>query len=108
MALNNLLKHSLNALGQATKSYGYHQSQVDHTMFYKHSEKSKNTILIVCVNDIILTGDYKDEVPKLKLFLAKEFEMKDLGFLKYFLGMEIARSSKEIVVSQRKYTLDLL
>ena len=40
--------------------------------------------------------------------MAKEFEVKDLGTLKYFLGMEIARSKKGISVSQRKYTLDLL
>lgn len=40
--------------------------------------------------------------------MAKEFEVKDLGALKYFLGMEIARSKKGISVSQRKYTLDLL
>ncbi|RVW56778.1 Retrovirus-related Pol polyprotein from transposon TNT 1-94 [Vitis vinifera] len=39
---------------------------------------------------------------------TKEFEIKDLGNLKYFLGMEIARSKKGIAVSQRKYVLDLL
>lgn len=44
----------------------------------------------------------------IKLMMAKEFEVKDLGTLKYFLGMEIARSKKDISVSQRKYTLDLL
>lgn len=40
--------------------------------------------------------------------LAKEFDIKDLGSLKYFLGIEIARSKEGIVVSQRKYILDLL
>ena len=40
--------------------------------------------------------------------MAKKFEIKDLGGLKYFLGMEIARSRKGITVSQRKYILDLL
>ena len=45
---------------------------------------------------------------RLKQCLAKEFEIKDLGQLRYFLGMEIARSKEDIVVSQRKYTLDLL
>ena len=44
----------------------------------------------------------------MKKYLSEEFEVKDLGNLKYFLGMEVARSSNGIVVSQRKYTLDLL
>ncbi|RVW51326.1 Retrovirus-related Pol polyprotein from transposon RE1 [Vitis vinifera] len=44
----------------------------------------------------------------LKKYLSEEFEVKDLGNLKYFLGMEVARSRKGIVVSQRKYILDLL
>ncbi|RVW78877.1 Retrovirus-related Pol polyprotein from transposon RE1 [Vitis vinifera] len=45
---------------------------------------------------------------KLKKYLSEEFEVKDLGNLKYFLGMEVARSRKGIVVSQRKYILDIL
>ncbi|XP_039136472.1 uncharacterized mitochondrial protein AtMg00810-like isoform X2 [Dioscorea cayenensis subsp. rotundata] len=53
-------------------------------------------------------GDDYDEIQKLKDFLAKEFEIKDLGKLKYFLGMEVARSRKDISISQRKYVLDLL
>ena len=65
-------------------------------------------ILIVYVNDIILTGDDSEEILKLKRLLATEFEIKDLGTLRYFLGMEVARSKKGIVISQRKYILDLL
>ena len=45
---------------------------------------------------------------KLKELLAKEFEIKDLGKLRYFLGMEVATSQGGIFVSQWKYTLDLL
>nr|CAD1818497.1 unnamed protein product [Ananas comosus var. bracteatus] len=68
----------------------------------------KLAIIIVYVDDIILTGDHEEEPCQIKQCLAKEFEIKDLGNLKFFLGMEIARSKKGKAVSQRKYVLDLL
>ncbi|KAK3037954.1 hypothetical protein RJ639_030659 [Escallonia herrerae] len=62
----------------------------------------------VYVDDIILTGDDIVEMERLKQCLASEFEIKDLGSLKFFLRMEIARSRKGIAVSQMKYVLDLI
>lgn len=47
-----------------------------------------------------------EEIKYLKENLERAFEVKDLGPLRYFLGIEIARSSKGIVLSQRKYVLD--
>jgi hypothetical protein len=79
----------------------------DHTLFYMH-KKGKITILAVYVDDIIITGDDEEEIVRLKECLGKAFEVKDLGRLKYFLGIEVARSAKGIALSQRKYTLDLL
>ena len=64
--------------------------------------------MIVYVDDIILTGDDHTELNRLKTVLSNDFEIKDLGTLKYFIGMEFARSKKGIFVSQRKYVLDLL
>ena len=86
---------------------GYTQCNGDHTVFYRHSEWHI-TILAVYVDDIIITGDDIVEIAQLKKKLSKEFEVKDLGQLRYFLGIEIARSPKGIVLSQRKYVLDLL
>ena len=60
------------------------------------------------VDDIIITGDDIHEIAALKQKLKEEFEVKDLGEMQYFLGMEVARSKLGIVISQRKYTLDLL
>ncbi|KAL5816220.1 hypothetical protein ACOSQ3_024598 [Xanthoceras sorbifolium] len=113
------LKKSLYGLKQSPRAWferfskvvklsGFMQCQSDHTMFVKHSSGGNITVLIVYVDDIILTGNCDEEIQKLKCFLAKEFEIKDLGSLRYFLGMEIARSKEGIMVSQRKYILDLL
>ena len=62
-------------------------------MFYKHLVDGKISILIVYVDDIILIGDDIDRMEKLKGVLANEFEVKDLGFLRYFLGMEMVRTT---------------
>ena len=83
------------------------QAQVDHTMFYK-KQATGITILIVNVGDIVLTCDDKVEIQHIKARLVEEFDIKDLGNLRYFLGMEIARNDSAISVSQRKYILDLL
>lgn len=68
----------------------------------------KIAIPIVYVDDIVLTGDFDEDITKLKKFLPQEFEIKGLVILEYFQGMEVARTRKGIAVSQRKYTLDLL
>ena len=62
----------------------------------------KVVILVVYVNDIFFTGDDNDEIFKLKNFLRMAFEIKDLGLLKHFLGIEVAWSKNGIVISQRK------
>ena len=89
------------------RKYGYHQSNSDHTLFLKHRQ-SKVTTLIVYVDDMIITGDDAEEISKLQELLSTEFEMNNLGELKYFLGIEVARSKNGMFLSQHKYVLDLL
>jgi len=95
-------------LTQAMISMGYRQSQGDHTMFTKHSHEGKLTLLLVYVDDMIVTGDDEHDKQMLKEKLAAQFEMKDLGKLKYFLEIDVAYSKKGIFISQRKYVIDLL
>ena len=52
------------------------------------------------VDDMIITGSDTAEIRKLKERLFKEFEMKDLGRQKYFLGIEVVRSKVGIFISQ--------
>jgi len=62
--------------------------------------------LVVYVNDIVITGDDTEEIDSLK-YLQKHLQTKDLDSLKYFLDIEVARA-KNILLSQKKYVLDLL
>ncbi|RVW38185.1 Retrovirus-related Pol polyprotein from transposon RE1 [Vitis vinifera] len=87
---------------------GYRQSQGDHMLFIKHSSLGGLTALLVYVDDIIVTGNYDKERWVLNQCLAKEFEIKALGRLKYFLGIEVAHSKQGIFISQQKYVTDLL
>ncbi|RVW90637.1 Retrovirus-related Pol polyprotein from transposon RE1 [Vitis vinifera] len=105
------LKQSPRAwFGRFTKSmraFGYRQSNSDHTLFLK-KKHGKITALIVYVDDMVVTGNDPEERKALQNYLSREFEMKDLGHLKYFLEIEVSRSSEGIFLSQRKYALDLL
>ena len=91
------LKKSLYGLKQSPRAwferfsrsiiqFGFQQSQGNHTLFIKNKPEGKLTALIVYVDDIILTGNDVGEMKMIKLKLAKEFEIKDLGNLRYFLG----------------------
>jgi len=65
-------------------------------------------VILVYVDDIILVGTCWKEFECLKQALAKAFRIKNLGELKFFVGLEVARSSQGISLCQRKYCLDLL
>lgn len=58
------------------------------------------------VDNIIVMSDYHEEIACLKAHLAKEFEIKDLGNMRYFMGIEVARLWHGIYISQQKYTQD--
>ena len=51
-------------------------------------------ILLVYVDDVLIACNDKVEVDKFKVMLDDKFKLKDLGNLKYFLGLEVARSDK--------------
>jgi Reverse transcriptase (RNA-dependent DNA polymerase) len=85
----------------------FNKSSADSSMFVKYSNNI-TTIVLVYVDNIIITGNNEKEINNVKTYLKEKFDIKDLGKLKYFLGIEIAHSGKGLFLSQRKYTLDLL
>jgi hypothetical protein len=88
-------------------SQGYQQSNSDYSLFTL-SQNNSFTALLVYVDDIILAGDSLDEFARIKKVMDEEFKIKDLGKLKYFLGIEVAHSKSGISICQRKYCLNLL
>ena len=92
------LKQSPRAwFGRFTKSmraFGYCQCNSDHTLFLK-KQHGKITTLIVYVDDMVVTENDPEERKTLQNYLSREFEMKDLGHLKYFLGLKFLNQVKE-------------
>ncbi|GJU93321.1 ribonuclease H-like domain-containing protein [Tanacetum coccineum] len=76
--------------------------------FASKDNKNKFIALLVYVDDIVITGNCMDEIDKFKIFLKSKFKIKDLGHLKYFLGIEVIKTGKDLCISQRKYCLELL
>ncbi|XP_031253543.1 uncharacterized protein LOC116111503 [Pistacia vera] len=65
-------------------------------------------VVLVYVDDIVITSSNLALINAAKQLLQSNFKLKDLGLLRYFLGLEVARSIKDITLSQHKYTLELI
>lgn len=111
------LKKSLYGLKQAPSqrfsksftallAYGFTQSYNDSSLFTLNTSDSF-TVLLVYVDDIVLTGNNDKQISNVKHYLSTQYHIKELGSLK-FLGLEIAQFSSGICLNQRKYTLDIL
>lgn len=69
-------------------SFNFQQSISYYSLFVRNQHHSI-VILLVYVDDIILTGNNNDEIDKVKNFLKLQISIKDLGNLKYFLVLEL-------------------
>lgn len=112
------LKKSIYGLKQAPRQWnakltsvlienGFSQSKSDYSLYTK-CDNGVFLVLLVYVDDIIVTGNNLGEIEKFKMFLKGKFKIKDLGKLKYFLGIEVVDCENGICLNQRKYVLDLL
>lgn len=86
---------------------GFPQSLHDHSLFFKRHKESI-TLLVLHVDDIVITGNDSLEITALKDHLHAHLDIKDLCSLKFFLGIEVALSKAGICLNRRKYVLKLL
>ncbi|GJZ40642.1 ribonuclease H-like domain-containing protein [Tanacetum coccineum] len=87
--------------------HGFVQSKFDYSLYLKHTNEVF-VALLVYVDDFIITGNSLDEIEKLKAYLKSNFMLKDLGVMKYFLGIEVLDNANGICMTQRKYCLELI
>lgn len=86
---------------------GFQASKADTSLFILHKANSI-TLILVYVDDIILTGNDSTFLSQLVELLSAKFVLKDLGSLRYFLGIEVTYSQSGMFISQTKYALELL
>ena len=77
---------------------GYMASHYDFALFLRRTDKG-TILLLLYVDDMIITGDDLNGIQELKVFLNQQFEMKDLGHLSYFLGLEITHSTNGLYIT---------
>jgi transposase InsO family protein len=94
-------------LSSALKLFGFKQSTADYSLFC-YTKGDVSLYVLVYVDDLLIAGSGHDAVIKLKAYLRECFHMKDLGVLKYFLGIEVARGPDGLFLNQRKYVLDII
>jgi len=70
--------------------------------------EKKVVYLVVYIDDILMTGNNQTYIASIKKELRKGFEMTDLGYVHYYLGVEVTQHLKSILFSQNKYIEDLL
>ncbi|XP_021596650.1 uncharacterized mitochondrial protein AtMg00810-like [Manihot esculenta] len=113
-----LLKRSLYGLKQASRqwnleftsfiqSLGFVRSVHDNCLFTQ-DDNGTFIILLIYLDDVIISGNSVPTIDQIKSALHCKFTIKDLGHLKYFLGLEIARSASGTLISQRKFISDVL
>ncbi|WVZ95787.1 hypothetical protein U9M48_041510 [Paspalum notatum var. saurae] len=112
------LKKALYGLKQAPKEWygkigefliqnGFKVDPSDSSLFVK-SKEGRLAIVLVYVDDLIITGDNTEEIRRIRENLSIRFQMKEFGELKHFLGLEVERMKDGIFLGQQKYAKDLL
>ena len=87
-------------------SFGFTKSDAYPNLYYKVVD-GDSLILVLYFDDLFLTGEER-LIVGCKRELTSEFEMKDLGLMHYFWGLEVWPKLGEIFLGQGKYTVEIL
>ena len=93
-------------LSSTLSKYGFTRSYADYSLFT--CKREQFTALLVYVDDIVLIGNDFELCASFKAYLDKCFHIKDLGHLKYFLRIEVARNFQGLFLCQRKYAIEII
>ncbi|KAM1528050.1 hypothetical protein ACFX1Z_017449 [Malus domestica] len=86
---------------------GFQTTTSDPSLFVKPVDGAI-VVLLLYVDDIIITGNASSAIQQVVAALTNEFELKDLGPLHFFLGIQISKTAHGLFLSQEKYIVDLL
>lgn len=86
-------------LSESLISICYKHSLIDYSLSIKH-ENSSFTILLIYIDDIVLFGNDLSEINSVKAYLHNCFKIKDLCNIRFFIGLETARSFKGIMINK--------
>nr|KYP69898.1 Retrovirus-related Pol polyprotein from transposon TNT 1-94 [Cajanus cajan] len=115
----NKLKKELYGLKQAPRAWynkieayfvrnGFDRCLCEHTLFTKSNEGGKILIISLYVDDLIYTGNDGSMCDEFRRAMMTEFDMSDLGKMRYFHGVEVMQNSSGIFICQRKYAQEVL
>jgi hypothetical protein len=86
---------------------GFQTSNANFSLYVKKTDHGI-VVIVIYVDDLVITRDNDIDIFNLKKFLKQKFEMKDLGELRYFLNIDLVQSPKRIWLLQRQYALNKL
>ena len=112
------LKKALYGLKQAPRAWysridsyllenGFEKCEGEPTLYIKEQD-GKILIVVLYVDDVIFTGNDDCLIERFKTVMKEEFEMTDMGLLRYFLGIEVEQDENGIFISQAKYVNEIL
>lgn len=86
----------------------FEKCDLEHTLFIKSGKQGQILIVSLYVDDLIFTGNFESMILKFKETMKENFDMTDLGKIRYFLGVEVLHKEEGIYICQRNFAKEVL